>query len=244
MRLLSVKALNRIAALVVCCWALGGCTARIEQAPPPTPVGAEYPADLQGATLYRIAPERSKLHVLVYRGGTLANLGHNHVVSCATLSGYVWLHESPAKSGFTVQLPVNELLVDTPESRAEEGADFAAAVSDSARAGTKRNMLKPEQLDGLNYPSIRLRSLRIRGSRTQPQVHVQITIRDQAREFDVPVKLSVIDKALTAAGEFSVNQTDFGIQPYSVAMGAIQVVDRLTIKFSLVATAMSPPDLR
>ncbi len=216
--------------------ALSSCAPVIKQSPaPPTPVATDYPADLHGATLYRLAPEQSKLYILVYRGGTLANLGHNHVISSATLSGYVWLHESLAKSGFTLQLPVNELTIDAPQARAEHGADFATTVTDEARAGTKRNVLKPEQLDGLQYPLIRLRSVNISGTRAQPAVRVQITIKNQSREFEVPVKLSTTDKTLNVTGQFAVRQTDFGIQPYSVAMGAIQVLDQLTIKFELAA---------
>ena len=38
-----------------------------------------------------------------------------------------------------------------------------------------------------------------------------------------------------ASGEFDVLQTDFGIKPFSVALGALEVQDRLHIKFRIVA---------
>lgn len=218
---------------------LASCTPAIKQAPsvPPTTVAADYPADLQGARLYRLAPEQSTLHILVYRGGTMANLGHNHVVSSSTLSGHVWLHDSLTRSGFTIMLPVNDLIVDDAQARKDEGAEFVSVVSDSARAGTRTNMLKPEQLDGEHYPVIRLRSLSVAGTRAQPQVQVQITIKGQSRELIVPVQLSASEQSLRVTGQLPIKQTDFGIQPYSVAMGALQVQDQLTIKFELVAIA-------
>ncbi len=201
----------------------------------PAPAQAEYPADLQGARLYRLAPEQSRLHILVYRGGSMAQLGHNHVISSSTLSGYVWLNAALEHSGFSITMPVNDLIVDDPQARLEEGTDFSANVTDAARAGTKANMLKPEQLDGEHYPAIRLRSMSISGTRDQPQLQVQITIRDQTRETDVPVQLATIENTLRVTGEFTVRQTDFGITPYSVALGALLVQDQLTIKFELVA---------
>jgi polyisoprenoid-binding protein YceI len=227
----------RFAILSVCGLLLASCTPALNPLPatPPAVVTADYPADLQGARLYRIAPEQSTLHILVYRGGTMANLGHNHVVSSSTLAGHVWMHDSLTRSGFSITLPVHDLNVDNPQARTAEGADFVSVVSDAARAGTRTNMLKPEQLDGEHYPVIRLRSLSITGTRALPKVLVQITIKDQKNELTVPVQLSINERSMRITGQLQIKQTDFGITPYSVAMGALQVQDQLTIKFELVA---------
>jgi polyisoprenoid-binding protein YceI len=221
----------------ICIALLNSCAQPIKQAPvaPPAPITAAFPADLQGAQLYRLAPERSTLHILVYRGGTMANLGHNHVISSSTLSGYVWLHDDLRRSGFNIALPVNDMIVDDAQARKDEGADFVSVVNDSARAGTRANMLKPEQLDGEHYPVIRLGSLDITGARAQPQVHVQITIKNKTSDLIVPVQLAAGEESLRVMGQFQTKQSDFGIQPYSVAMGALQVQDPLTVKFELVA---------
>jgi hypothetical protein len=63
-----------------------------------------------------------------------------------------------------------------------------------------------------------------------------ITIRDQTRQVDVPASISYEEKRLVASGEFAIKQSDFGIQPFSVALGAVQVIDELKIKFKVVAT--------
>lgn len=232
-----MKMLVRIAAMLCCLWMLSSCAPAVKQTPvpPPTPVATDYPADLQGAKLYRLSPEQSTLHILVYRGGAMANLGHNHVVSSHTVSGYVWLHESLLRSGFNITQSVNDLIVDDPQTRAAEGEDFQSTVNDSSRAGTRVNMLKPVQLDGEHYPIIRLRSLGITGDRAQPQVQVRITIKDQSRDVTVPMQLSADARSLRVKGQFQIKQSEFGMTPYSVAMGALQVLDQLTIKFELVA---------
>ncbi len=236
----AMRQLPCFAILGACGLLLAGCTPAFKSVPatPPAAVSADYPADLQGAHLYRVAPEQSTLHILAYRGGTMANLGHNHVISSATLSGHIWIHDSSARSGFSITLPVNDLIIDDPQARMAEGAEFVSVVSDAARAGTHANLLKPEQLDGEHYPVIRLRSLGITGTRTQPQVKVQITIRNQARELMMPVQLSADGQSLRVTGQFQIRQTEFGITPYSVALGALQVQDELTIKFALVAISI------
>jgi len=230
---------KRIAMLCLCIALLSSCT-KPELEPPvvATPVPSDYPTDLHGAKLYRIAPEQSMLHILVYRGGAMANLGHNHVISSQSVAGYVWLHDDLARSGFNITQSVNDLIIDDAKTRSDEGSDFQTNVTDSARAGTRTNMLKPEQLDGEHFPVIRLQSVTITGDAKTAQVKVRITIKNQSREVMVPVQLNRDAQALHVRGEFPLKQSDFGITPYSVAMGALQVVDQVNIKFELVAAAI------
>ena len=44
---------------------------------------------------------------------------------------------------------------------------------------------------------------------------------------------------LAASGEFTLLQSDFGIEPYSTLFGAIAVQDRVTVRFRIVARAES-----
>lgn len=234
-----MKLLMRCITLCCCLWLLNGCTQPAQQVSvvPPVPVSTDYPADLQGAKLYRLSAEQSMLHILVYRGGAMAHLGHNHVISSRSVAGYVWSHDELSRSGFNLTQAVNDLIVDDAQTRIDEGADFQTTVSDSARAGTKVNMLKPEQLDGERFPLLRLRSVAITGERAQPEVQVRITIKDQSRDVTLPVQLATDKEMLRVKGQFQIKLTEFGITPYTVAMGALKVEDELTIKFELVAIA-------
>ncbi len=227
----------KAASAMVCLLLLSSCVTPEKPAPVATPAAPAVVTkpEAVSARHYRISADQSTLHVLVYRGGTMAQLGHNHVISSATLSGEVWLDESLAKSGFNLVLPVNDLIVDDAQARTAEGADFQTKVSDDARAGTRRNMLKPELLDGEHYPTIRLRSVKMTGMRDAPEVTASITIKDQTREVAVPVHLTIAAHTLKAVGQFDIRQTDFGITPFSVMLGALQVQDQFKIKFELVA---------
>jgi len=47
--------------------------------------------------------------------------------------------------------------------------------------------------------------------------------------------LIFLGNAIRASGEFGLRQTDFGIQLYSFAAGALQLKDELKFSFDLVA---------
>ena len=194
-----------------------------------------YPDDMRGAALYTIVPDGTDIHILVYRGGTMANLGHNHVISSRSVNGFVWQHPQFNLCGFDIALPVNDLIVDDNAAREAEGDDFPRNVADSAKQGTRHNMLSESLLDGELYPVIRLQSANISGDVSTPRVVVHVTIKNQIHLYTLPVNLIVDRDTLRVRGEFSIKQTDFGIKPYSVAMGALQVQDELKIKFDLLA---------
>jgi hypothetical protein len=227
---------------------LASCTT---PAPAPSPIphpiiGAEptYPEDLRGAALFQVLPDSSVIHILVYRGGTLSNLGHNHVISSHGVNGYIWKHEQTGLCGFDIALPVNDLIVDDNDARAAEGAEFPVDVPDSARQGTQHNMLSEALLDAEHYPMIRLQSANISGDVNSPQVVVHITIKNQLHLYTLPVSVAAVDQGLQVRGEFTIKQTDFGIKPYSVAMGALQVQDELKIRFDLQASRLIVPPRR
>jgi polyisoprenoid-binding protein YceI len=227
---------------------LWACSSAPERVPGPQPVPAEAtsarpstpptPPTLANLKSYRIAPAESRLRILVYRGGTMARLGHNHVISSADLQGQIWRGATAETSGFEMEVPVNTLIVDDNAARSEEGEDFPLNVSEDAKAGTKANMLRPTLLDGEHFPKISIRAIRITGSAASPDVVASMRIKDQTREIRLPVSLTETESALAIQGSFEIRQSDFGITPLSIAMGALTVQDTVKIKFRLVARAV------
>ena len=191
----------------------------------------------QPATVYRIDPEASTLRILVYRGGTLARLGHNHVISSRSVTGSMWRGGSLHDSGFAINVPVNALIVDDNDARAAEGEDFPLNVTEDAKQGTKTNMLRETLLDGARYPEVSIQSVSLQGAANTPQVLAALRIKDQTRQIAMPVTLQSANGSLRVKGEFEMKQSDFGITPLSVALGALLVLDTIKIKFELVAKA-------
>ena len=115
--------------------------------PPPAQVRAVPPPPVAphvGRPYDIVAPD-SLLTVRVYRGGTLASAGHNHIIASHTLAGTVYIPDDVMKSSIELHLAVAELTVDEPELRAREGgSDFQGGVPQSARDGTRRKGLRTD----------------------------------------------------------------------------------------------------
>lgn len=175
------------------------------------------------------------MHIHVFRGGTFARLGHNHVITSKSVRGRAWLRPQFSASGFELSFPVADLIVDDPDARRAAGSDFPPDIPAADKEGTRKNMLREAVLDAENYPRVTIKSASISGSLQAPRITARITIKDATRDVVVPATLAVNGNRLTASGEFEVLQTDFGMKPFTVALGALAVQDRLLVRFNLVA---------
>ncbi len=233
-----VRAIAGVAALAVAL--VAGCTAPAERgagAPAAVPAaGLPVVAPLpRGARRYDIDAARSLLTIRVLRGGTLAAVGHNHVIASRELQGSI--ERAPALQDSQVQLriPVAGLTTDEPELRAQAGGDFAAEVPDSARDGTRRNLLGPALLDATRFGTIELRSSRIVAEPGGVRMTMGVRVREVESEFEVPVTITTEGADLVASGEVELRQSQLGLTPFSVMMGALQVQDAMRLQFRIVA---------
>jgi len=167
----------------------------------------------------------------------MARMGHNHVIASRHLSGSVFLADDPLLTSFDIRLPVNELTVDEPALREAAGPEFPPSVPQSARDGTRVNLLSPALLDGSNHPWIRLRATGLRSVGESYEAGIEITFRGAANHLTVPVTVQLESDRVVASGEFPLRQSQLGLKPFSVAMGTLVVLDEMQIRFRLVAGA-------
>lgn len=216
---------------------LAGCQTRPPQpapprAPAPAPAAPAVPA---GSREYRVVAERSLLQVFVYRGGAMARLGHNHVIASHHLAGAVYVTDDPLGTRFDVAFPVAELTVDEPALRAAAGPDFPPAVPQSARDGTRTNMLSGPLLDAAHFPEIRLRATDVRAAGEGYDVAVEVTLKGASHSLRVPATVTREEGTITATGEFPLKQSALGLEPFTAALGALVVLDDMRVKFELTA---------
>jgi hypothetical protein len=228
--------IGRAVFLVGVCATLLACSGPMQSPRGPAPLPEVRAPELQGARVFEVDAQASAVHIHVFRGGTLARLGHNHVVTSKDIGGQIWLHATPERSGFVLSLPVARLIVDDPAARAAAGSEFPGEIAPEDREGTRKNMLRAEVLDAQNHPTIRLQSTHVSGSFDQPRITTRITIKGVTRDVVVPVETVIADGQLTASGAFDILQTDFGIKPFSIGLGALEVQDRLHLEFKLLAS--------
>lgn len=191
---------------------------------------------LPAAPAFTVDAGESEIRVLVRRAGPLAVLGHNHVL-VAPVRGVIHTGDSSRNSGFRLEVVVNEFIVDPPPARAAEGADFSSAISAAARKGTRENALGEKLLDAERYPRIVLQSLDLHGPRWNPAVRARLLLRGVEKDIEFPAAVFIEKNALLVIAQFTVRQSDFGIEPFSIMGGALSVQDEVLVRVRIVAHA-------
>lgn len=205
-------------------------------APPPQPAlehaaqPAAFPARhyeeaaRRGQAVFAVVGERSAVVVEVRRAGTLSRLGHDHVVVAHRVRGYV----APDEGRADLYLRLDELVVDEEDAR--RAAGFDTHPTPEQIEGTRRNMLTRE-IDAAQHPFVQVHVTRAGAS--SPAVDVELN--GVTRAVPIALQSSVMGDELRAQGRFSIDQSAFGITPLSIAGGAIQVADRIDLRFDIVA---------
>lgn len=207
--------------------------------PPPAASAPAVPEGEAGAALageYELDPARSMLAVLVRRGGSLARLGHDHVVSHPALQGRLRLPAAgPGPAEGEITLALHGLVVDDPVLRERYALD--TQPSQAAIEGTRQNMLQRVlEADAFPLAQVRLQA----PARPGAEVLAEISLHGVTRRLPVAVDWTVRDGELRARGRLALLQTDFRMQPLAVLGGAIRVEDRLDLEFDLLARRRPP----
>jgi len=197
-------------------------------APEGFPIKRYQEAAAQGKPVYRVDPEQSLVSILVRRGGSLAHLGHDHVVASRGVQGYI----APDERTADLFVPLAELSVDEPALRAESRLDTQPTESDIA--GTRSNMLD-KVLETQRFPYAFIHISSREKTPTGLRLDVAITLHGVSRSFDVPAQMETLEGAMSVAGTLELKQSDFGIVPFSILGGAMQVQDRLSLRFRILA---------
>ena len=188
---------------------------------------ADYRRALErGEPVYRVDAVRSRIVIEVRRGGTFAEAGHDHVVASHDVQGIV----APDAARADLYVALDRLVVDEPALRVEAG--FDAAIPEAAVAATRANMLN-RVLHADEHPFATVRVTAFDADRRA--LDATITVNGVSRPMRIPVAVQKSGQALRVDGALALEQTDFGIVPLSLFNGAIQVQNRVAIRFSIEA---------
>ncbi len=214
---------------------LSACAPQVrERAAAERQVPAEFPAAYyeqlaaQGKAVYRVDPKRSLVAIEVRRSGSLARLGHDHVVASHDVSGYL----APDEGRADLYVPLERLAVDEPALRAEAG--FNTQPSETDIAGTRGNMLE-KVLEVENFPFALIRVSGAAAGAGKSTLKIAITLHGTTRVLQVPAQIETSVGEIGVSGRLEFDQTDFGITPYSLLGGAIGVQNRMDLRFRIRA---------
>jgi hypothetical protein len=195
------------------------------------------PAVADEARHYTIDAAGSDVHWLVFKAGSLARLGHNHVISVSDLAGTVTTNADPSASSFELQFHVQALTVDDPKLRSGLGPDFASVPSADDIAGTRKNMLSDRVLMGEKHQAIKVTGVGPAGSADMQTLKITVELLGRSVPLTVPTKVEMHGDDLTASGEFDLTHTALGMMPFTVMLGALQVADNMKFVYRIHATA-------
>jgi hypothetical protein len=145
-----------------------------------------------------------------------------------------------AKSQFDLNFAVADLVVDDPALRSTLGAEFASVPTAEDVAGTRTNMLSERVLDGDRHPQIRITGSGPAAAGSVQELAVQVALLGRTVALKVPTEITLEGDSLRAQGEFELNHADLGMQPFSVMMGALQVGEKLTFSYDVIAQRAAP----
>jgi hypothetical protein len=223
-------------AVTCLCLCLAACGAPKTRQSPAMGEAVQPTRPPAGAAAYSIDAAQSELRLLVYRAGPMARLGHNHVILNRAVGGWVDAAARPESASFSLYVPVADFVVDDARARSEEGQDFSADVPEEAKSGTRRNMLSAAVLDAERFPVITLTSVGINQA-AEGNLTATLTIGVAGHEstLAVPFTLEISPDRISAAGSVVLRQSELGLTPLRVMLGALQVQDDITVKFRFVA---------
>ena len=68
-----------------------------------------------------------------------------------------------------------------------------------------------------------------------------VEILGRSVPLTLPTEVSIGDGVVEASGAFELNHADLGMQPFTVMLGALQVAEKMSFSYHIVARAEAAP---
>jgi polyisoprenoid-binding protein YceI len=193
------------------------------QAQDPTPAPA-------GAKTYTLNAGSSELYAQVFKDASTiaAGLSHDHVVVANSWTGTAtW---DPANIGackVSITVPVSGLKNDDPSWRTKVG--FTSMLSDSQIEEVKGHMVGSGQLNAASYSTMTFTATACAAAGDKVNVTGNLGIHGVSKSVTLPMKITADASSFSASGVLSINQSDYGITPFSALGGALKNQDSVRI---------------
>jgi polyisoprenoid-binding protein YceI len=223
-------------AAMLLAWLFSACTPLVrEPATVTTTAGpVEFPyefyrqAAAQGQPVYRVDAAQSLIAIEVRRAGSLARLGHDHVVASHEVVGFV----APRQGRADLYVELARLTVDEAALRAEAGFETQPSASDIE--GTRANM-HDKVLESSRFPFALIAVNGVDAARRSATLAATLTLHGHTRTLQAPAEVEIDADEMRVSGRLAFEQTDFGITPYSLLGGAIAVRNEVDLRFRIIA---------
>jgi len=195
----------------------------------PAARGAEGTArPAASAVAFRVDAAASRVFIKV---GASGRIGHDHGVQGQLASGAITLGK-----GGTLAFDMRTFRTDSPEARQYVGLSGTVSTGDQRKVDA--NMLGPQVLDVARFPTAEYTITsavpvdgRAPGEPGRYRLDGQLTLHGKSRPLPLVAQVDPTGSPgiLRMRCAFAIQQSDFGITPYSTLGGLVGVADRLDI---------------
>jgi polyisoprenoid-binding protein YceI len=164
---------------------------------------------------YTLGPDNATLRVKTGRHGAAAKAGHDLVIEVKSWEATLNVADDVAASSL-------ELTADPTSLHVVRGEGGLQALGDDDKADIRKTIDK----DVLKKKAIAFRSSSVADSAGGLAVSGDLEMGGKSN----PVDFVVMGDGATLTGSATINQSDWGIKPYSALFGALKVNDDVTVE--------------
>jgi polyisoprenoid-binding protein YceI len=180
------------------------------------------------ATHYLINPGVSRFTARVFASGMLSSFGHNPTIAIRDYTGEAVISSANLQqASLRISIPAGSL-------------EVADDISQKDRAEIESRM-QQDVLETSSYPVIVFESSQVTSSPLSENLYAvevtgNLTLHGVTRAERITAQVTLIGDTLRASGDFSIQQTNYGIKLVSVAAGTLKVKDEVKIAFDFSAS--------
>jgi polyisoprenoid-binding protein YceI len=168
---------------------------------------------------YTFGPSNGSLVVKTTREGMAKKVGHDLIIDVTSWGANVTVGDDPSATNITADFDVNSFSV-------RDGVGGVKPLSDGDKADIKKNITQKI----ITSPKISFKSNSVSSSGSSGSVRGDLTIMGKS----APATLQLSDAGGgRVRGTATLNQTSFGIKPFSAMMGALKVADQVQIELEV-----------
>jgi polyisoprenoid-binding protein YceI len=176
---------------------------------------------------YVVDGRSSRFTVHAFATGLLSAMGHNPIIGIRDFNGEMRFDPDKLEAGsFQLSIRASSLGVQND-------------ISDKDRREIER-LMNQEVLETAKFPEILYKASGISVKKMSDMLYLatlsgSLTLHGVTRSQSITARVSLLGSMLRASGDFTLDQTDYGIKLVSVAGGALKLKDELKFSFEIVA---------
>lgn len=176
---------------------------------------------------YVIDGRSSRFTVRAFAAGLLSAMGHNPTIGIRDFSGAMRFNPDALEAGsFRLAIKTSSLGVQDD-------------ISDKDRREIER-LMNQDVLETAKFPEIDYEASSISVKKMSDMLYSatlngELTLHGVSRRQPIVARVSLLGSMLRASGDFTLDQTDYGIKLVSVGGGVLKLKDELKFSFEIVA---------